>query len=188
MTGIGEGLPRAGVAVPSGKRSRNRFLAVFLVLAAAGALLLLAGFREILRLPLEGGYGDVFRALRLLEERLPLHVALLLAAWSLLLGGAVALLCVHAFRNVAAPMCRLERAADDLASGDPLRPVRFRSDDAGGELAEAYNGFVEALRRDREACLSRVAEARRAAAGGEGGREGARAALREISTTLAHYR
>lgn len=141
------------------RRFVNRFLATLLVILAAGAAIQFLAFLFVFRKPLPPAYSAVHYALRELSGLLAPMIAFSAAAYALLMGIAVAVLCIGAFHGIAGPVFRMEAAIENLGSGEPVKAVFLRERDQLAPLGKAFNGFVSRLRKDRQEWIEAMEQA-----------------------------
>lgn len=170
-------------------RFRMRFLVRLLVLHAAGTLFLFLLLLTVFSRKLSGDYPSVFYALRHFAEFLFPIVAVSVLAYVLLLGGAIAVLCVYTLHKVAGPLYRLERALEGQIAGEPFKPVFFRQGDQVLPLAGDFNRFAARLREDRNRWMGLMEHADRLCLQDQATcRAEMEKALSELAEQLAKYR
>ncbi len=145
----------------AGSGYRLRFLFRLYVISAAGAGVLFALLYFALAHPLPESYQGAFHALRGMAGYLRTLLITSVLAYALLVFGSVAGLCIYWLHKVAGPLYRMERVIEGYRSGLPTRTLSFRSGDQIEPLAEAFNGWVWALRQDRQRWLAAIEEAER---------------------------
>jgi hypothetical protein len=181
--GIGGGAPLVDGAYTAW------FLVRLAINFAAGVAVLHSILYFVLSRPLAGEYADVYYALRDLARYQRPILAVSVLAYVLLASGMTAALCVYGLHRVAGPIYRLQRQVERYLDGDPTRPISFRHGDQLGPLADAFNGWIEALRQDRQRWLSRMEEADRLCLQDEATcRAEMERALRDIEADIARYR
>jgi hypothetical protein len=139
--------------------------------------------------PLPGDYEGVFHALRNLSPFVRPILAISVLVYALLACGSTAALCVFILHKVAGPLYRMELILDQYRSGVPTRTVSFRRSDQIQPLAQAFNQWIGALRRDRQRWLATMADAERHCLQDEATcRLEMEAALGKITEDMARYR
>jgi len=139
--------------------------------------------------PLPGDYAGVFHALRNLSPFLRPILAISVLLYALLACGSTSALCIFILHKVAGPLYRMELLLEQYRSGAPTRTVSFRSSDQIQPLAQAFNQWIGALRRDRQRWLATMMEAERHSLQDEATRRAEmEAALRKITGDMAGYR
>ncbi len=173
----------------AGRAFWGRFLLYWLASSGLGTLLLFLVFYRFLSVPLTGGYGAVFHALRQLGGGLLPVVLLSLLVYILLVGAASALLCIRVLHKIAGPIFRLERTMGALLEDEPVKPFFVRHGDLVPELASAFNDFVGRLREDRQRWTVVMENAERhCLLDPETCRASKEKALADLETLLARYR
>ncbi|MCL5884113.1 MAG: hypothetical protein M1377_01970 [Deltaproteobacteria bacterium] len=138
-----------------------RFLLLLAFIFAFGAFFLFLAFFVVFSRPLVGDYAGVFYALRHLSSFILPVVSFAVLAYVLLVCGVTVVLCIFALHKVAGPLYRMERVAEGFLAGAPTRAVFFRRGDQAAAMAETFNGFLVALREDRQKMLAAMEQAER---------------------------
>jgi hypothetical protein len=173
----------------AGRAFWGRFLLYWLASSGLGTLLLFLFFYRLLSVPLTGGYGAVFHALRRLGDGLLPVVLLSVLVYILLVGVAAAFFCIRVLHKIAGPIFRLERTMGEFLDGEPVKPFFLRHGDLVPELASAFNGFVGRLREDRQRWEVVMENADRLCLlDRETCRAAMEKALADLETLLARYR
>ncbi|MBP2668959.1 MAG: hypothetical protein H6Q80_1161 [Deltaproteobacteria bacterium] len=174
---------------PIGHRYILGILLRLLINFALGVGVLYAILFFVLSKPLAGEYAAVYHQLRGLAAYMRPVVTVSVLAYALLASLSTAALCVYILHRVAGPLYRMERVLEEFRSGAATRPVSFRHGDQAGQLAEAFNTWVGALRQDRGRFLARMEEAERLCLVDEATcRAEMEKALRQVAEELARYR
>jgi len=154
--------PEAAVDGPLIRRRYVAGLLLRLCVNTAGGVGILAAILYFsLSRPLPGDYAGVFHALRNLSPFLRPILAVSVLVYALLACGSTAALCVYILHRVAGPLYRMELVLDQFRSGGPTRTVSFRNGDQIQPLAQAFNQWIGALRRDRQRWLAAMMDAER---------------------------
>jgi hypothetical protein len=171
------------------KDYRLRFILQLCLAHAAGAAALYAIFYLVLSRPLTGDYAGVFHALRNLSVFLRPVIAVSVLVYVLLVCGAIAALCVYGLHKVAGPLYRMERVMEEIREGVPTRTVLFRDGDQIEPLAQAFNGWIGKLRKDRQRWIAAMEDAERLSLQDDATcRAQMERALREIGADMSRYR
>jgi len=143
------------------RRFLSGFLLVLLAILAGGTAVLFLSFRVIFTRPLPSTYSGIHFALRDLSSFLAPILFFSTLAYVLVMGVAVATLCVYAFHRIAGALYRIEAAIENMRSGDPVKAVFLRRRDQLVPLGLAFNAFVASLRKDRQEWLDAMENAER---------------------------
>lgn len=163
-----------------------RFLVWLALIFAGGAGLLFLALFLFFSRPLEGGYGEVFAALYNLPSFLFPVIVTSVAAFVLIVSGAVVVACVFALHKVAGPLYRMERMLEEFVSGSPIRAVFFRDGDQIAPMAGVFNGFVASLRAKRQAISASLDRAEAVMPSEKAAAR--RRALDEVEAALSNFR
>jgi hypothetical protein len=128
---------------------------------AAGVGVLFVILYFALSQPLPGDYAGVYHALRNLSPFLRPILAVSVLVYALLASASTSVLCIYVLHKVAGPMYRMELVLDQYRSGAHSRTVSFRNGDQIRPLAQAFNQWIGALRRDRQRWLATMQDAER---------------------------
>lgn len=139
----------------------RRFLATLLVILAAGAAVQFLAERAVFTKRLPATFSAIHYALIDLSALLAPMLVFSTLAYALLMGVAVAVLCICAFHRIAGPIFRMEAAIENMGSGDPVKAVFLREGDQLAPLGNAFNSFVSRLRKDRQEWLESMEHAER---------------------------
>jgi len=138
--------------------------------------------------PLPADYAATFHALRNLSPFLRPILAVSVLVYALLACGSTSALCVFILHKVAGPLYRMEQVLDQYRSGVQTRTVSFRNGDQLQPLAQAFNQWIGALRRDRHRWLATMKDAERYCLQDEATCRGKmEEALRKITEDIARY-
>ncbi|MHB1025712.1 MAG: hypothetical protein ACYC24_08405 [Desulfobacteria bacterium] len=155
---------------------------------AGGVAILFVILYFALSRPLPGDYAGVFHALRNLTPFLRPILAVSVLVYALLVCGSTSALCVYVLHKVAGPLYRIELVLDQYRSGAPTRTVSFRNGDQIQPLAQAFNHWIGALRRDRHRWLATMKEAERHCLQDEATcRAKMEEGLRKVAENMARY-
>ncbi len=155
---------------------------------AGGVGLLFVILYFALSRPLPGDYAGVFHALRNLSPFLRPILAISVLVYALLACGSTSALCVYILHKVAGPLYRMELVLDQYRSGAPTRTVSFRNADQIKGLAQAFNLWIGALRRDRQRWLAMMKNAERHCLQDDATcRAKMEEALRKVAEDMARY-
>jgi len=155
---------------------------------AGGVAVLAVILYLVLSRPLPGDYSALYYSLLTLSAFLRRIIAISVLAYVLLSIGSTALLCVFGLHKMAGPLYRMERVIEGYLEGASTRPVSFRPGDQFEPLAEAFNGWIGTLRKDRQRLLTRMETAERLCLQDEATcRAEMENALREVEAELSRY-
>ncbi len=150
-----------GHDAPVATRFTKRFLFVLLLIDALGAGFLFLALYVILSRPIAGDYAAVFLGLRHLASYFLPAAAIAALAFVLLVGIAMAVLCVTSLQKIAGPLYRMEQLLGSYLVGEAVKPAFFREGDEVKALAAGFNGFIGRLREDRQRWLGMLEHAER---------------------------